>query len=113
MLRKKMKIPKKINIIKHMKNYPFDFVSKKVALTHFFDWVETCLGDRKSSSNETLHLCEDWEYDDCLTSLQLSWETEELNPKYKQQQIKYEAFLEKQKQKTIENVKRNLLRKVY
>lgn len=88
-----MKKPNKRINQKASKTYDFHWVSKKVALQEFLDWCKDIPTDAKEV---TLELKEDWEYDDCITYLELEWQENIVNPHYDKQLKKYKKFLVKQ-----------------
>lgn len=88
--------PKKKITQKNSKNYDFNWVSKKVSLEVFLEW---CKDIPAGADDVTLELKEDWEYDSCLTYLQLEWKETVKNPNYDKQLKKYKKFLSKLKKK--------------
>jgi hypothetical protein len=87
----KPKSPKKKITIKHSTTYDFNWVSKKVSLEHFLAWIKATIPPR--AKDVTLELREDWEYDSCLTYLELAWDVIESNPDYEKQLKKYQKKL--------------------
>ena len=90
---KKPKKPKKKNTCKKYATYDFHWVSKKVSLEVFQDWCKETIP--ANAKDVTLELREDWEYDSCMTYLQLEWEEIITNPNYDKQMKKYEKTLSK------------------
>jgi hypothetical protein len=83
--------PKKKITQRQTASFDFNWVSKKVAIGTFLAWIkETTLAGAK---DVTLELKEDWEYDDCLTSLELSWDKVVDNPHYEKEMKKYQKKL--------------------
>lgn len=85
--------PKKKILQKQSATFDFNWVSKKVALDAFLAWIKETIP--AGAKDVTLELREDWEYDDCLTSLELAWEEIKSNPNYKRAYKKYQTKLKK------------------
>jgi len=80
--------------------YNFDWVSKKVSWDGFLDWAKETIP--AGAKDVTLELIEDWQYDDCITYLELSWDEIVTNPNYDKEMKKYERKLAKWKKECQE-----------
>lgn len=87
--------PKKRIAVRNAATYDFNWVSKKVALDTFLAWCKATIP--ANAKDVTLELREDWEYDSCLTYLQLEWEEIINNPSYDKDSKKYAKKLAKWK----------------
>lgn len=87
--------PKNKIIQKQYATFNFDWVSKKVHIDTFLDWVKEAIPS--GAKDVTLELKEDWEYDDCLTSLELAWEEVVTNINYEREYKRYQSKLKKWK----------------
>lgn len=87
--------PQKRITVRNSATYDFNWVSKKVALGSFLDWVKDTTP--ANAKDVTLELVEEWMYDDCTTYLQLEWEEVIDNPNYEKELKKYEKKLAKWK----------------
>ena len=85
--------PKKIIEVRHTVSFDFNWVSKKVSLKVFQDWIKNTVPH--NAIDVTLELKEDWNYDDCQTSLELAWIAKETDPRYTTNMKKYETKLRK------------------
>lgn len=77
---------RKITVPRSIK-FDFDWISKKVSLTYFMDWCNDNVP--ANAIDMTLELVEVWEYDDCLTYLEIAWKETIINPDYEKQLKKY------------------------
>jgi len=91
----KPKKPEKVSLIPFDANYDFDWCSKKVSLEVFNEWCKEVVPD--GATDVTLELKEDWEYDTCMTYLQVEWKEFHVNHLYEKQMKKYEKALTKWK----------------
>lgn len=98
MMQEPKKPEKKIEIL-HSTTFDFNWVSKKVALSTFTDWVKNAVP--KNAKDITLELVEEWQYDDCITYLELAWKEIKDNPNYKKDIAKYEKKLKKWKKQNL------------
>lgn len=94
MMQEPKKPTKKIEVRKSTL-FPFDYVSKKVSLSYFLNWVKENLP--KGSKDITLELAEEWCYEDCITSLEVGWTEVQENTSYEKDMVKYEKKLKKWK----------------
>lgn len=86
--------PKKWKLIAKQSSYYFDFVSNKVALTNFLDWIDETLP--KGTQDITIGLVEDYDFHS-TTWIQLEWKEKAPNTKYISQMKKYQKQLKKWK----------------
>lgn len=89
--------PKKKIIVNDSARLDFGFTNNKMAISAFLDWVNTT--PPKGAFDITIELCEDWCYDDCISSLELSWAKEIINTDYDKELKKYEKKLIKWEKK--------------
>ncbi len=75
--------------------YDFDFTCKKVSLSHFLDWCKKAAPPK--AKDMTLQIREDWEYNDCIVSLELQWKQLIPNRDYDREMKKYQKKLTKWK----------------
>lgn len=88
--------PKKKIVIESSANFwDWDFTCKKVSLNHFLDWCKTTIPSK--AKDVTIELEEEWQYDDCIVSLKLSWKHVISDPSYEKEMIKYKKKLAKWK----------------
>ena len=85
--------PKKFIEINKTATYDFNWVSKRVSLETFQKWIRDTTP--YNAKDITIELKEDWQYDDCLTSLELAWTTREADPRYETNMKRYETKLRK------------------
>lgn len=90
---KKPEKPTKKIVQNRVVNYDFNFASKKVSLDSFLEWCLDTIPE--GVDNVTIELVENWEYDDCITYLQLGWEEKVTNVSYKKDLDKYKKKLVK------------------
>ncbi len=83
----KLQKPKKYIIGKFSKRFPFSFVSNKVSLEYFMTWCKKEIP--KSAIDVTVELCEDWDYDNCDSYLEIAWNQKTLNLNYEKDLKKY------------------------
>lgn len=101
MKNKKVKIikkpipPEKTVVERRSVRYDFNWVSKKVAWEGFQAWAKEKIPT--AATDVTLELLEEWEYDDCYTSLELSWNEVIPNPRYEKEMKKYKKGMIKWK----------------
>jgi hypothetical protein len=88
-----MKEPTKKITVRQSIDYNFNWVGKKVALDVFNDWCKENIP--RGAKDVTLELMEDWEYDSCLTYLQLSWDLEVVNTNYEKEMKKWQKLQNK------------------
>jgi hypothetical protein len=95
----KPKEPKKWKLVTNHANYYFNFVSNKVALDVFLDWIKKSVP--KDAEDVTIGLENDYyivgSCDDSITSIGLTWKEKVPNTKYESQMKKYEREMEKWK----------------
>lgn len=85
--------PEKTVVEHRSTRYDFNWVSKKVSWEGFQVWVKEQVP--AGATDVTLELIEDWQYDDCLTSLELSWDEVVPNSRYEKELKKYKKGMEK------------------
>lgn len=87
--------PKKYKLVSNSASYHFDFVSNKVSLLVFLDWIKESLP--KGAEDVTIGLENDHYYDDSMTWIELRWKEKATNTKYVSQMKKYNKQLEEWK----------------
>jgi len=102
--------PKKIIDVVHTATYDFNWVSKKVSLDDFQEWIKETVPHK--ATDVTLELCEDFEYDNQLTWLEVGWTTKEPNPYYLREMKKYETKLRKWKKNESAQISKQTLSSV-
>jgi len=90
---KKPTKPEKMVVERRSVRFDFNWISKKVSWTGFQEWVKDQVPP--DATDVTLELIEEWEYDDCLTSLELSWNQTVPNTKYEKELKKYKKEMKK------------------
>lgn len=88
--------PKKWILVTNHADYHFDFVSNKVALVNFLDWIDESLPN--GAQDVTIGLENDHYYDDSMTWVGLTWKEKAPNTKYVSQMKKYQRQLQKWKE---------------
>jgi hypothetical protein len=69
----KKPLPPVLSMIEHQSvKYEFNWVSKKVSWLGFQEWAAEQIP--AGATNVTLELIEEWQYDDCLTALEIAWD---------------------------------------
>ena len=96
MILKKPEKPKKWKLVTNSESYHFDFVSNKVALSVFLDWIKESVPE--DAENVTISLEDDHYYDDSMTWIELQWKEKVPNTKYISQMKKYEKQLKEWKE---------------
>lgn len=97
MKRSKPEPPQKRIIATVEKTFPFDNYLYQLRdgapLADFLNWVKNTLPD--GTSDLRIMVNEDWCYDDCTTSLAISWREEIDNPHYDKEMKKFEKAIKK------------------
>jgi hypothetical protein len=88
--------PKKWKLVTNHASYYFDFVSNKVSLLVFLDWIKDEVPE--GAEDVTIGLENDHYYDDSITWIGLNWKEKVPNTKYVSQMKKYNKQLEKWKE---------------
>lgn len=88
--------PKKYWVTRRTASYDFNWVSKKVAIDVFMNWVKDTLP--KGAKDVTIGIGEDFYYDSNMTWLELEWNEKVPNTRYVSDMKKYQKRLKQWKE---------------